>query len=287
MPHLKQVRKSKQKPMLSKPKKQYTEMSGYQLRLRRAFDNQLDRAVVQSAKTTMRGLARTANIKPIDNYNYDDRLHETNAKNVFRNGLLLNNPILFNALGVTVLIGACDTLFKALVISGVTLALMLVTELLTSLFYKDFDTPMRMTAYVLTAAVLLALIAPPIFNRYPALVSSLGIYLPLLCITGLLTVRCETFASVNTAGLAFADAIGCSCGFGSIAILFGVLREFFSANSFAGIIIGKGHTLPAASMAFFAFLMLGLLSALAQRLRRFWFRRRQSDLEDAVEEDKL
>jgi len=273
--------------MLPKPKKIHTDMSGYRRRLRRSFDNQLDRAVVQSAKNTMRGLARTANIKPEDDYYYDEHLHETRAKNVFRNGLLLNNPVLFNALGVTILIGVCDTLFKALVISCVTFALLFVTELLTSLFYKDLDTPMRMTAYVLTSAVLLALIAPPIFNRYPALVSSLGIYLPLVCISGLLTVRCETFASVNTAGFAVMDAIGCSCGFAAVAILFGVLREFISTNSFAGIIIGKGHTFPAASMAFFAFLMLGLLSALAQRLRRLWFRRRQSELDDAVGSDRL
>jgi Na+-translocating ferredoxin:NAD+ oxidoreductase subunit E len=235
----------------------------------------------------MRGLARTANIKQEDEYYYDERLHETSAKNVFRNGLLLNNPVLFNAFGVTILIGACDTLSKALVISAMTFVLMLVTELLASLFYKDLDTPLRMSAYVLTAAVLLALIAPPIFNRYPALVSSLGIYLPLVCITGLITVRCETFASVNKAGIAAMDAIGCSCGFAAVAILFGVLREFIASNSFAGIIIGKGHTFSAASMAFFAFLMLGLLAALAQRLRRLWLRRRQAELDDAVGGDKL
>jgi len=235
----------------------------------------------------MRGFARTANIKPEDDYCYDERLHETSAKNVFRNDLLLNNPVLFNAFGVTVLIGACDTLTKALVISGVTLVLMLVTELMTALVYKDLDTPLRMTAYVLTAAVLLALIAPPIFNRFPALVSSLGIYLPLVCITGLLTVRCETFASVNTAGMAIMDAIGSSCGFAAVAILIGVLREFLTSNSFAGIVIGKGHTFPAASMAFFAFLLLGLFSAFAQRLRRLWLKRRQSELDDAVEEDKF
>lgn len=262
-------------------------MPAFRRRLRRAFDNQLDRAIVQSTKNTLRGLARTANIKPEEENFYDERIHDTSAKNVFRNGVLLNNPVLFNAFGVTILIGACDTLSKALVISCVTLALMLVTELLASLVYKDFDTPMRMTSYVLTAAVLLALIAPPIFNRYPSLVSSLGIYLPLICITGLITVRCETFASVNTAGLALMDAIGCSSGFAAVAILFGILREFISSNSFAGIVIGQGRTFPAASMAFFAFLMLGLLSALAQRIRRLWFKRRQSEINDAVRGDKL
>ena len=269
------------------PKKPKKKLPAYRRRLRSAFDNQLDRAVVQSAKNTMRGFARTANIKPEDDYYYDERLHETSAKNVFRNGLLLNNPVLFNAFGVTILIGACDTLTKALVISGVTLVLLLVTELLTSLFYKDLETPLRMTAYVLTAAVLLALIAPPIFNRFPSLVSSLGIYLPLVCITGLITVRCETFASVNTAGMAMMDAIGCSCGFAAVAILVGTLREFISSNSFAGIVIGKGHTFPAASMAFFAFLILGLLSAIAQRLRRLWLRRRQAELDEAVKSDQF
>jgi len=268
-------------------KKTNENLAAYRRRLRRAFDNQLDKAIVKSAKNTMRGLARTANIKPEEGYFYDERFHETNAKNVFRNGLLLNNPVLFNAFGVTVLIGACDTLNKALVISGIIFILMLVTELLSSLIYKELDTPKRMAAYVLTAAVLLALIAPPVFNRYPALVSSLGIYLPLTCITGLITVRCETFASVNSAGMAVTDAFGSSCGFAAIAVLFGVLREFIASNSFAGIVIGKGHTFPAASMAFFAFLVLGLFAAFAQRLRRLWFRRRQAEIEDVVRGDQL
>ena len=267
----------------NKPKKS---MPAYRRRLRRAFDNQLDKAIVQSAKNTMRGLARTANIKPEEDY-YDERLHETSIKNVFRDGFLRNNPVLFNAFGVTVLIGACDTLFKALVISGMIFVLMLITELLSSLIYKDLDTPKRMAAYVLTAAVLLALIAPPVFNRYPALVSSLGIYLPLTCITGLITVLCETFATVNSAGMAAMDALGSSSGFAAIAILFGVMREFIASNSFAGIVIGKGHTFPAASMAFFAFLALGLLAALAQRLRRRWLKRRQSEMDHVVGGDLL
>lgn len=264
------------------PKKFKRKLPAYRRRLRGAFDRQLDRVVVQSAKNTMRGFARTVNIRPEEDYYYDERMHETSAKNVFRNGLLLNNPVLFNALGVTILIGACDTLAKALLVSGVTLALLLAAELLTSLFYKDLEAHYRMTAYVLTAAILLALIGPPIFNRFPALVSSLGIYLPLICITGLITVRCETFASVNTAGMAIMDAVGCSCGFAGVAILMGVLREFIASNSFAGVVIGGGHSFPAASMTFFAFLLLGLLSAVAQRLRRLWLRRRQSESDGAV-----
>ena len=86
----------------------------YRKRLREAMNLKLEQAVERSRADEVRGLARTVGIRT-DEYNAPSAVHHS-PKDAFMSGLLYANPVVFNALGVTLIIGAASSLTKSLVI---------------------------------------------------------------------------------------------------------------------------------------------------------------------------
>lgn len=241
--------------------------SKYRAKIRGSMQHRLDKYRERSNANIERGLARTINLKDYKSEFLSKDEPETVGR-VFMNGLLLDNPVLFNALGAVLIVGVCSTVQNAVLLSLLVLVLLIVNEFMASLFYKNAPPEIRLMAHVLTAALVLLPAGAVAINANATALNSFGIYLPLLCVSGLVTVRSEVFAIKHTLKLSMADALGNGAGFAWVAILIGAARELLSFGSVAGYpitgkVFGAGINYP-----FATFLMIGFLAALLKHLRR-------------------
>ncbi|MBQ3140740.1 MAG: hypothetical protein IJC25_02120 [Clostridia bacterium] len=255
----------------------------YRKRLREAMTFKLEQAVERSRADEVRGLARTVGIRT-DEYDAPSQVHHS-PKDAFMSGLLYANPVVFNALGVTLIIGAASSLNKAAVISLVACILLLAVNFLTATVYRHLNTLLRLPAYALTAALLLIPIGRFLTYQDPALASSLGIYLPLVGISGLVIVRAEGYAVGSRVTFALADAVGNGLGFAAVCMLVGALRELLGSGKLGGVTVFAGHSFPAAHLSFFTFLLLGVIAAIWQSTRLSRMRRTQTEELSQTQDD--
>lgn len=267
---------------VAKIRKSSHRFSAYRKRLRAAMNAKLERAVKRSREDEVRGLARTVGIRT-DEYNLQSVDLHSSPKDAFWGGIFLANPIIFNALGVTLIVGAATSLQKSLIISVVATLLLLAVNFLSATVFHRLDDLLRIPAYALTSALLLIPIGRFIVYYYPALATSLGIYLPLAAVCGLVIVRAESYASGTSVSFALADALGNGIGFSLICILVGTLRELFGAGKIGGMIVFSGHSFPSAYLSFYPFLLLGIIAAIWQSIRLARLRRSAREEENQEE----
>lgn len=237
-------------------------MPVYRARLRAGMERGLERYFIQKRKNTARGVRRTINFRP-----ESERVTLPEAGespfSVFKDAAFTSNPVFFGALGVPVLAGAVFTVRSAAVLTVFVLASCCVCELLASAFMKDMNESKRTGLCSLAALAVIAALEAALWNGFSSLLTPLGIYLPMLAVCGLITARCETFASRSRPLAALADAAGTAVGFGLAAFMIGAAREYASSGYLFGI--GTGRTAPALGSTFFVFIMLGFAAAAAQR----------------------
>ena len=70
--------------------------------------------------------------------------------------------------------------------------------------------------------------------RLPTLYAALGIYIPLIVVNCIILGRAEAFASKNTVGQSFLDAVGMGIGFTWALTLLGSIREILGNGSIFG-----------------------------------------------------
>lgn len=251
---------------MPKSEKRTERHGGYRRRIRGNLSGFVSRYRDRSEENSLRGVARTANIRDTLEEYYPVKPAKKPGR-AFVNGIFGNNPVLFNALGVVLIVGCASTVNNASLVALVAGVLMLVCEFMASVLYKRFPLAVRLAAYVLTAAAMLVGMSLLLFERYTAVVSSVSIYFPLICVTGLVTSRSEDYAIHNKPLFAVCDALGCAVGFGMVIIFVGALRELLTLGTLAGYDVNVTHIYPSANLAFFTFLVLALVCAIARQFR--------------------
>lgn len=262
--------------------------STYRKRLREAMNAKLQLAEERSRAGEIRGLARTVGIRT-DEYDMQSVDLHSSPKDAFWGGIFLANPVVFNALGVTLIVGAATSLQKSLTISAVACILLLAVNFLTATVFYRLSDLLRLPAYALTASLLLIPIGRYLVYNNSTVASSLGIYLPLVAVCGLIIVRAESYAAGTSVSFAVADALGNGIGFSVICVLVGVLREFFGSGKIGGMTVLENYSFPAAYLSFYPFLLLGIIAAVWQsvRLKRMRRAARQAEDEETPEEGEV
>ncbi len=171
-------------------------------------------------------------------------------------GSFIHNPVLTQIIGICPIIAAATTVKNALAISLVTALLLILCEAITSLLLKKISRWVRISVYTV-ASVLFVAALEALAHSFT---SGLGIYLYLLCVNGLIVIRCEKFASKTTLRNSVIDAVACSVGFSVVAVIVGAVREFITY----GTLFPAEGTLPktsAAALPFVGLMLLGILAA--------------------------
>ena len=158
----------------------------------------------------------------------------------FIQGILPENPVYRQLLGMCPTLAVTNGLKAALTMTMAVGFVLLCANVITSLIRDLLKPHLRIVIFTLTIATFVT-IADRFLAAYLYQMSkTLGPYIPLIIVNCIIICRCEVVASKQSVGIAAADAIGQSIGFGLALCSIAAVRELLGTGGLFGY-----HILPA------------------------------------------
>jgi len=145
--------------------------------------------------------------------------------------LLNENPIFVLALGLCPALAVSSTVSNAIGMSVATFVVLMGSNLVISLFRRRIPYDIHIPAYIVIIATLVTAVDITLQAYSPALSESLGIFIPLIVVNCVILGRAEAFASRNTLGASFLDAVSMGIGFTIGLVSIALIRELLGAGT--------------------------------------------------------
>ena len=184
-------------------------------------------------------------------------------------GLLDNNPVLVQLLGMCPTLATTTSLENAFGMGMAATAVLICSNLFISLLRKFIPSQVRIAAYIVIISGFVTAVELLMRAYFYSLYQALGLFIPLIVVNCIILARAEAFASKNPPLPSIVDGIGMGLGFTFALCLIGSVRELLGAGSLLGYrILPESYPdmiifiLPAG-----AFLTLGFVIAAVQKIR--------------------
>ena len=195
-------------------------------------------------------------------------------KKQFKDGLLTQNPVLVQLLGMCSTMAITTTLFNGIGMGLCVTIILICSNVVISLLRKVIPSKIRIAAYVVVIAGFVTIVDLLMQAYLPALSESLGIFIPLIVVNCIILGRAEAFASKNSVAASALDGVFQGLGYTIVLVIMCVVREFLGSGTFGGGILGAEgagirilpEQFPAMMMILpvGGFLTLGVLIAVVQ-----------------------
>ena len=189
-----------------------------------------------------------------------------NFKKQLREGLLTNNPVVGQLLGMCSTMAITTTLFNGLGM-GLSVTLILIcSNVVISMLRKVIPDKIRIAAYIVVIAGFVTIIDLLLQAYLPALSKSLGVFIPLIVVNCIILGRAEAFASKNSVAASAVDGICQGIGYTVVLLILSAFRELLGAGTLLGIQVMPSSYVPAGMLTLpvGGFLCLGTLIAIMQ-----------------------
>ncbi len=187
---------------------------------------------------------------------------------VLLNGVIRENPIMVLLLGMCPTLATTSSAINGMSMGLATMFVLICSNAAISLLKNLIPDMVRIPAYIVVIAAFVTIIEM-IMNAYvPALVDSLGIFLPLIVVNCIVLGRAESFASRNSVVSSIFDGAGMGLGFTLSLTVLGALRELMGTGKIFSLDI---YPEQFGSLIFVlapgAFIVLGYLIAIFNKLQ--------------------
>ena len=184
-------------------------------------------------------------------------------------GLLDNNPVLVQLLGMCPTLATTTSLENAFGMGMAATAVLICSNLFISLLRKFIPKQVRIAAYIVIISGFVTAVELLMRAYFYTLYQALGLFIPLIVVNCIILARAEAFASKNGPLPSMVDGIGMGLGFTFALCLIGTVREILGAGTLLGMQIMPSFYSP---MIIFvlpagAFLTLGFIIAAVQKIR--------------------
>ena len=197
-----------------------------------------------------------------------------NLKKQFMDGLLYQNPVLVQVLGMCSTLAITTSFFNGLGMGVAVLIILTLSNVIISLIRKIVPDKIRIAMFIVVIAGFVTMVDLLIQAFLPDLAKSLGVFIPLIVVNCIILGRAEAFSYKNGVVASFFDGIFQGIGYTLVLLAMCIIREFLGAGTFGGGLLGpdaKGIAiLPSQfpvgmmTMPVGGFLVLGALIALMQ-----------------------
>lgn len=205
-----------------------------------------------------------------------------NIKKQFKEGLITNNPVLVQLIGMCATMAITTTLFNGVGMGLSVLIILTCCNVVVAAIRKIIPNEIRLAIFVVIIAGFVTIVDLLLKAYIPALSDALGVFIPLIVVNCIIIGRAEAFCQKNTVGASFFDGIFQGLGYTLVLIIMCVFRELIGSGRFGGglIDLAKGITLDGTgagiqifpetygasimTLPFGGFLTLGLLIAVMQ-----------------------
>ena len=161
-----------------------------------------------------------------------------NVKKQFRDGLLTQNPVLVQLLGMCSTMAITTTLFNGIGMGVCVTVILICSNIVISLLRKVIPSKIRIAAYIVVIAGFVTMVDLLMQAYLPSLSESLGIFIPLIVVNCIILGRAEAFASKNSVGASILDGVAQGVGYTIVLIIMCVVRELLGSGTFGGGLLG-------------------------------------------------
>lgn len=156
----------------------------------------------------------------------------------FIRGILPENPVLRQVLGICPTLAVTNTMEGAVTMSGAVLFVLTCANVLVSLIRPLLKPHLRILVFTLTIATFVT-IADRFLAAYMYDMSKqLGPYIPLIIVNCIIIARCEICGSKQSVRVAFMDAVGQALGFTLALSAIASVREILGFGTWFGKWLG-------------------------------------------------
>ena len=156
------------------------------------------------------------------------------TKKIMRDGLIDQNPVLIQLLGMCSVLAITTTLFNGIGMGLSVTVILTCSNVVISLLRKIIPNEIRIACYIVVIASFVTIVQLALKAFLPALDESLGVFIPLIVVNCIILGRAEAFASKNSVGAAALDGVFQGLGYTWALVVMCVIRELLGNGTFAG-----------------------------------------------------
>ena len=183
-------------------------------------------------------------------------------------GLVKNNPTFVLLLGMCPTLATTTSAVNGLSMGLATLFVLVLSNIAISLIAPVTPDKVHIPVYIVVIATFVTLLQFIMQAYTPAIYEALGLFIPLIVVNCIVLGRAEAFASKNGVGASALEGIGIGLGFTAALTVLGLVREILGSGSAFGFKFIPGDGMLAFVMAPGAFLALGYLMVLFNKLKK-------------------
>ena len=160
-----------------------------------------------------------------------------NIKNQFKEGLITNNPVLVQQIGMCATMAITTTLFNGVGMGLSVLIILTCCNVVVSAIRMFIPDEIRLAIFVVVIAGFVTIVDLLLQAYIPALSEALGVFIPLIVVNCIIIGRAEAFCQKNTVAASFFDGIFQGLGYTLVLVIMCVVREFIGSGRFGGGLI--------------------------------------------------
>ena len=161
-----------------------------------------------------------------------------NLKKQFMEGLLTQNPVLVQVLGMCSTMAITTSFFNGLGMGVAVLVILTLSNVIISLIRKIVPDKIRIAMFIVVIAGFVTMVDLFLQAFVPALAESLGVFSPLIVVNCIILGRAESFSYKNGVAASFFDGIFQGIGYTLVLLVMCIIREFLGAGTFGGGLLG-------------------------------------------------
>ncbi len=161
-----------------------------------------------------------------------------NLKKQFMEGLLTQNPVLVQVLGMCSTMAITTSFFNGLGMGVAVTVILTLSNVIISAIRKIVPDKIRIAMFIVVIAGFVTCVDLLIQAFVPALSASLGVFIPLIVVNCIILGRAESFSYKNGVAASFFDGIFQGIGYTLVLLVMCIIRELLGAGTFGGGILG-------------------------------------------------
>ena len=160
-----------------------------------------------------------------------------NIRKQFKEGLITNNPVLVQLIGMCATMAITTSLFNGVGMGLSVTIILTCCNVVISAIRKIIPDEIRLAIFVVVIAGFVTIVDLLLKAYIPALSEALGVFIPLIVVNCIIIGRAEAFCQKNTVAASFFDGIFQGLGYTMVLIIMCVVREFLGSGRFGGGLI--------------------------------------------------
>jgi electron transport complex protein RnfE len=186
----------------------------------------------------------------------------------FTKGLLRENPILVLVLGTCPTLATTSSALNGMGMGLATTFVLIGSNVVIALLANVIPDKVRIPAFVVVIASFVTIVDLVMQAFVPTLYEKLGIFIPLIVVNCIVLGRAEAFASKNSVLSSLIDGVGMGIGFTFALGVLGAFREIVGSGAIFGYKFITGDGILVFILAPGAFIALGYLIAIVNRIKK-------------------